>query len=238
MTSDVTRTRLTQVVVALAGIAAVIVMLWLGLWQMRVFENAESSSAAERAALPPVPLLDNVTADGTLTGDVYGRQVVVPGRYLPDETLLVPSAAGLRVLTAFQVPDGRVVPVVRGLAPAAEPAPAPPSDEVTLTGVFLPSEPEAEVPAGELGSVRLAALAQLWPRQQLLPGFLTLNADLAAAEGLAATEPVLPTQEDGPWRNAGYALQWWVFAAFAGFMTVRFVRAIGRAGTVDEPADS
>jgi cytochrome oxidase assembly protein ShyY1 len=30
------------------------------------------------------------------------------------------------------------------------------------------------------------------------------------------------------WRNAAYALQWWVFAAFAAFMWVKMVREDAR----------
>lgn len=238
LTADEKVTRLKQVLVGVVGFALVAVMLWLGLWQMRVFEDSETRSAAARAALPPVPLLENVAADGTLTGDVYGRQVTVKGHYIAGQELVVPSARGPRVLTAFEVADGRVVPVVRGLQPASGAAPAPAAGETSVSGVFLPSEPEAATPSETgMGSLRLARLAQLWP-QQLLPGFVTVNPDLATAAGLEPAVPELPTQEDGPWRNAGYALQWWVFAGFAGFMTVRFVKALGRTGTVDEPADS
>ncbi len=237
-TTEEQATRLKQVLVGVLGFAVVAVMLWLGLWQMRVFEDAETRSAAARAALPSVPLLENVAADGTLTGDVYGRQVSVTGHYLAGQELVVPSAGGPRVVTAFEVADGRVVAVVRGLRPESGSTPAPAPGESTLTGVFLPSEKEPTTPSDSgLGSLRLARLAQVWP-QQLLPGFLTVNSDLATAAGLRPAVAELPTQEDGPWRNAGYALQWWVFAGFAGFMTVKFVRALGRTGTVDEPVDS
>ena len=49
-----------------------------------------------------------------------------------------------------------------------------------------------------------------------------------ASSGVAAATS-LPSGE-GSIQNAGYALQWWVFAAFAAFMTLRFVRTIGRDG--------
>lgn len=217
--------RVKQALVAAVGLAAAGVMLWLGLWQMQVFEDKENSSAQARAALPPVALLDNVATDGT-PGDVYGRQVRVTGQYLPDQQVLVTDhAGGVRVLTALQVPDGRVLPVVRGAAVPGRQPPAPPSGTVDVVGVFLPSEPGTDSP---IGSVRLPTLAQQWP-QQLLPGFVTLNPDGAAAQGLDQA-PLTLLGGEGSWQNYGYALQWWVFAAFALFMTVRFVRAIGRQG--------
>lgn len=217
--------RFKQALVAVVGLAVAGVMLWLGLWQMQVFEDKETSSAQARAALAPVPLLDNVATDGT-PGDVYGRQVSVTGVYLPDQQLLVTDeTGGVRVLTALQVPDGRVLPVVRGAGVPGEQIPPPSSGPVEVVGVFLPSEPGTDSPTG---SVRLPTLAQEW-QQQLFPGFVTLNPELAAAQGLAPAAVSLPTGE-GSWQNYGYALQWWVFAAFAIFMTIRFVRAIGRQG--------
>jgi len=78
--------------------------------------------------------------------------------------------------------------------------------------------------------VRLPVLAQFWP-QQLLPGFITLPAAASAAQGLDTAVVALPSGS-GSIQNIGYALQWWVFAAFGAFMTVRFVRALGRDGSL------
>nr|WP_300147399.1 SURF1 family protein [Propionicimonas sp.] len=224
--------RVRQWLVAVLGTAVCVAMLGLGLWQMRVFEDKENESAALRAQQPPVALLDLVNTDGTV-GDVYGKRVTVEGRYLPEQQLLVVGEDGtLRVLSAFEVDDGRVLPVVRGTVASGAAAPTPPAGRITQGGIFLPSEAGAEhsVPAGALPSVRLPALAQDWP-QQLLPGFVTLPAQDSAAQGLGEATVSLPTGE-GSIQNIGYALQWWVFAAFGAFMTVRFVRALGVKGTL------
>ena len=219
--------------VALLGTALTLGMLWLGLWQMRVFEDKENESAAARAAQPPVALLDLVSADGTV-GDVYGKGH--GGRALPDQQLPVVAADGTtRIVTAFLLEDGRVLPVVRGSVPSdagANAVPSAPSGSLTQGGVFLPSEAGADHETREdaLGSVRLPALAQLWP-QQLMPGFITLSAADSADQGLGPATTVLPTGE-GSLQNAGYALQWWAFAAFAAFMTFRFVRTLGRRGSL------
>ena len=120
--------------VALLGTALTLGMLWLGLWQMRVFEDKENESAAARAAQPPVALLDLVSADGTV-GDVYGKRVTVVGRYLPDQQLPVVAADGTtRIVTAFLLEDGRVLPVVRGSVPSdagANAVPSAPSGSLT-----------------------------------------------------------------------------------------------------------
>ncbi len=232
------RSRLLQWLVGILGTAICLTMLGLGLWQMRVFEDKENENAALRAQQPAVPLLENVADDGTV-GDIYGKPVTVSGTYLPDQQVLVVDADGsVRVLSALQVADGRVLAVVRGTvgSPSAT-IPAPPTGVVTQAGVFLPSEAsdDRSVPEGTLASVRLGALAQLWP-QQLLPGFITLSASDSAAQGLGAATVALPTGE-GSLQNIGYALQWWVFAAFGAFMTVRFVRALGRRGSLGTLAD-
>jgi len=231
-------TRLRQWLVAVLGAAVCLTMLVLGLWQMRVFEGKENENAALRAQQAAVPLLENVAADGTV-GDVYGRTVTVTGTYLPAEQVLVLDADGaVRVLSALQVEDGRVLAVVRGTVPAVSlTIPPPPAGTVAVAGVFLPSDAadQRAVPAGTLASVRLGALAQVWP-QQLLPGYVTLSAADSRAQGLAPATVALPTGE-GSLQNIGYALQWWVFAAFGAFMTVRFVRALGRRGSLGTLAE-
>ncbi|HEY3408597.1 MAG TPA: SURF1 family protein [Propionicimonas sp.] len=230
--------RARQWLIAVVGTVLTVAMLWLGLWQMRVFEDKENESAAARAGQPAVPLLDFVGEDGTV-GDIYGKPASVTGHYLPDQQARIRAEDGtVRVLTAFQVADGRVLAVVRGVLPAGRAAiPEPPAGELTQSGVFLPSEAgSGQNDSGtELGTVRLAVLAQFWP-QQLLPGFITLPAADSAAQGLATAVVALPSGS-GSIQNIGYALQWWVFAAFGAFMTVRFIRALGRDGSLGTLAD-
>ena len=225
--------RAKQWLIAVVGAVLTVAMLWLGLWQMRVFEDKENESAAARAAQPAVPLLDFVAADGTV-GDIYGKPASATGRYLPSQQARVVAEDGtVRVLTALQLADGRVLAVVRGvLPPAMATIPEPPGGEVTPAGIFLPSEAgtDSADSGTELRSVRLAALAQFWP-QQLLPGFITLPAADSAAQGLIPAVVALPSGS-GSIQNVGYALQWWVFAAFSAFMTVRFIRALSRDGSL------
>jgi cytochrome oxidase assembly protein ShyY1 len=154
--------------------------------------------------------------------------VSVSGHYVAAQQVLVVAKDGTgRVLTAFQLADGRVVAIARGVGTGRE---VPPSGDLTQTGVFLPTEAASDwtVPAGAYGSVRLQALAQVWP-QPVVSGYVTLDAAEAQAQGLAAAAVVLPTL-DGQFRNAGYALQWWAFAAFALVMSVLIARNYRRRG--------
>lgn len=224
-----------QWAVGLVGALVTLAMLLLGLWQMQVFENQGNRDATQRSTAAPVDLMPLIPPDGSV-GDVYGRNVRVAGHYSPDESVVVVDRHGTRrYVTALLLDDGRALPIVRG---TGDHATATPTGDVTLTGVFLPSEAaenDRSVGSGELTSVRLPALQQTWS-QQLAPGFVTLNADEARAEQLTPAIVALPSK-DGALRNFGYALQWWVFAAFAVTMTVIWIRTLGRRALADD-ADS
>lgn len=221
--------RLRQALVLALGVLAAAVMVVLGLWQMQVFLDQESQSAEARSQGDPVPLMSRVSADNAVD-DVYGRRVTVQGTYLPSQQLVArDSADSARVLAALQLADGRVLPVVLGVLPDSGQVPIA-RGHVQITGVFLASDkapdPVPVLSAGEVASVRLPALAQLWT-QPLLPGYVTLPDADAEQLGLAAAPLALPGGE-GSVRNEGYALQWWVFAAFALGVSVKISRDIGK----------
>ena len=208
------------------GVLAALIMGWLGLWQAQVFVNQGQSAAAAITGEPVQALDASVTGDNV--GGLWGHTVSVSGHYLPDQQVLVVGSDGTgRVVTAFQLSDGRVVAIARGVGSGRE---VPPTGDLAQTGVFLPTEAAADwtVPTGTYGSVRLQALAQVWP-QPVVSGYVTLDASEAKAQGLNAAAVVLPTL-DGQFRNAGYALQWWAFAVFALVMSVLIARNYRRRG--------
>lgn len=206
-------------------------LIILGYWQLRVYHAQGQQAAAQRAGQPTVRLTE-VAPAGSPVRDGYGRSVILTGHYLPDDQLLVPLAGSpdaFRVLTAFQLDGGLVVPVVRGVVRGGSPAaPPPPIGSAQQVGVLLPSEEASgvELAAGRLGSVRVPALAQLWPPLQT-DGYVVLSAADAAGQGLEPAPLVLP-EGSGRLRNGAYALQWWVFAAFAVGLGVRIARDVGR----------
>ncbi len=208
------------------GVVAALIMGWLGLWQAQVFANQGKSAAAAITGEPIAALDASVTGDGV--NGLWGRTVSVTGHYIATQQVLVVSKDGTgRVLTGFQLADGRVVAIARGVGSGRE---VPPSGDLTQTGVFLPTEAAADwpVPSGTYGSVRLQALAQVWP-QPVVSGYVTLDASEAQSQGLSVAAVVLPTL-DGQFRNAGYALQWWAFAIFALVMSVLLARNYRRRG--------
>lgn len=219
-------TILKQVLVVALGVAAAFVMVNLGLWQMQAFVDSGNRGIEERAAQPPVPLETMLISEG-VDGDAYGKQVTATGTYLPDQEILIPSEVGVRVLTALELSDGRIMPVIRGVAADAADVGSPPSGEVKQSGLLLPGEGDVPgTPPGELGSVRMPVLAQKWP-QQLVPGFITLSNEDSTEQGLMAGTVNLP-EGQGSFQNGGYALQWWIFAAVGLGITIRAAIGIGR----------
>ncbi|HHV21390.1 MAG TPA: SURF1 family protein [Propionibacterium sp.] len=213
-----------QLIIWSIGLLVTAVMLGLGLWQMESFQNQGREALIARMEEPAVPLAQAAPL-GEMPHDGYGRTVEASGTYLADQQLVVPiyqDETRHRVLTALELPDGSVVPVVRGVG---EGVPAPPPAGVSeVRGVLLPSEApgESEVSEGQIGSVRLPQLTQMW-EQPLVPGFVVLDAELARAQGLSPAEVTLPSSA-GHARNQGYALQWWIFAAAAIAATVKLSR--------------
>lgn len=223
-----THTWLKQAGLVALGVLIAAGMVVLGLWQLDVYERQGTEVAAARASAAPVALTTVAPAGGTVQ-DGFGRRVTFTGTYDPRLQVLVPTDGGYRVLTGLEQADGSVVAVVRGTE-ATPVAPVPPSGEVTRTGVLLPSEEtdpsSAGLPSGQIPTVRLPVLAQTWPGP-LVGGFVTLDAEGAQAEGLSPVTVDLP-EAQGRLRNGAYALQWWVFAAFALGMSIRVARDVGR----------
>ncbi len=242
-------------------VAVVIVFVRLGWWQFTVAQDAGiAAQLAEQAAVPALPVEAvlsphqpfpedgagrPVTATGTY--DVQG-QFVVPGRLLDGATVswvvtpLVVDATGARLA------------VVRGALAeeAGAAAPVPPSGQVVVVGTLAPGESPAAAPdladegGGDgtttvRGSVDLSVLANSWPGE-LYNAFVFSTMEQAAGAGptpdgsLQAIPPPSFVSASLDWRNVGYALQWWVFAAFAVAMFVRMVHEDARTGRRAEAA--
>ena len=225
------------------GIVLAALMVLLGIWQLDVYQ-AQGQAAASRRAAEPAVQLTTVAPPAAAVQDGYGRTVEFSGTYRADLQLLVPDSSGRnRVLTGLQQADGSIVPVVRGIADRLT---TPPSGAVDEAGVLLPTEEAPAqrsaggVPAGDqLAAVQLPVLAQRWPGP-LIGGFVVLSVPDATAQGLTPAVPDLPAGT-GRLRNGAYALQWWVFAAFAIALSIRMARD-GRLGATlpgssdDDPA--
>lgn len=218
------------------AVLVVIAFVQLGRWQLGVAEDeALRESLKEAQSRQPVaietvlrPHLDFPNTLSThpvsAVGEFGTDQVIVAGRRLDGRT-------GYWVVAPLKVAaTGANLPVLRGWVPSPEQAPPVPSGTVTVTGGLAPPESPyagSPPPEGQLGSIDTSVLVNRWPGE-LYNAFVFQKSETPApsAAALGALERVpTPTGDTGiKWRNAAYAMQWWVFALFALYLWWRTVR--------------
>jgi surfeit locus 1 family protein len=133
--------------------------------------------------------------------------------------------------------------------------PPAPSGEVDLVGWLQPtesnqsgqsgsqSEEDAEPDHGDrvIRHLRVADLVQLLDGQDLYGAYVVareaLPADAAAGVDAATLDQLPPASRFTGLRNILYAIEWWVFAAFAVFLWWRYVRDATAEPPLGEPAD-
>lgn len=140
------------------------------------------------------------------------------------------DALGTWVVTAFEVDDDGVVPVVRGWLAAGEDTPAPPTGELDLVGSLEPTEPDAlrdpgrdVLPQGQVEIISSAELISLW-QPPLYQGFVIQQDPTPTSPLQQVDSPARSVQVVTNWQNAAYGVQWWLFGMFAVFWFARMVR--------------
>ncbi|MDF2093826.1 SURF1 family protein [Knoellia sp. 3-2P3] len=226
-------------------VAILVSFTWLGLWQLDVARDRGRAEAVEKA--PAQPVVDLATVVGPhqqFPDDGSGRLVRATGSYAAGGQLLVAprlldGRTGYWVVAPFVVDStGGTLAVVRGFTTDPAAVPEPPAGTLTLVGSLAPGESPAEAPAPPAGvapahplagSIDLAVLVNQWEGD--LYNAFAFGTEERGADGApldaAPLERVPPPRigEAGlSWRNAAYALQWWIFAAFAAYMWFRMVR--------------
>jgi cytochrome oxidase assembly protein ShyY1 len=236
-------TLLVAVLVVCAGFG------WLGSWQLNVARDRGAAEALRELRNASVVPIDQVLApQRSFTAAADGRRVSAQGSYDASQQVLVAGrlepgtdrtdgTVGWWVVSALRTSSGAWLPVVRGWVahpddPAAAPAAAP-SGPATVQGVLQPDEPPASSPPvdGRLETLDVADLVNRWGTP-IYNGFLVLTSQRAdVPAGAAQPTPVPPPapQRHGiAWRNAAYAVQWWVFAGFALVMWGKMVQQAAR----------
>lgn len=229
------------------AVAAVAFCVVMGLWQMGAYDSRQEHERADKQNVPRVALTDELWGrDQPFQSTLNHRPVTVDGAFAPTaEQLWVTGKeqggrTGAWLLAPFVVADsGEALLVVRGWAPEATGLPAVPTGDVTLEAVLEPGESTGtpyDPDRREIGSVRIPALTNELPFD-LYSGF-AISTTATAAGGLELVPP--PEPGDVSWtvglRNLAYAVQWWVFGAFALFMWWRMSAesvAAARAADVD-----
>ena len=237
---------------------------WLGVWQYDAWQTRRAFDAADLTLVEPRPLDAVIGPDDPFPGTRVGQPVVLEGTWVPDGTVYVSGReqgrrTGFWAVTplAIGASDDPAVPVVRGFTRTVADAPAPPRGPARLVGWLQPPEGTGEVDPDPdddvLPQLRIADVIQ--HVDQDLYGAYAVVADRAAAGrwpvGDAATNPgtgglapaALEQLPDAgrftAVRNLLYALEWWVFAAFAVFIWWRWAPDTAAAEREeDEPPDA
>ncbi|MGA8048464.1 MAG: SURF1 family protein [Dermatophilaceae bacterium] len=235
---------------------------WLGAWQLEEARAEGRAQAIERAAaLPVAPLTEVVEPQSEFPRDGSTRRVTATGSYAADGQVLIAERrldgqVGYWVVSPFVVDGtGATIPVLRGFVSDAAQAPAPPAGGIGLAGGLAPGESprsEAGLADGVYRSIDLSVLVNRWDTEVYNAFVFATDETVlsgadagspAALDGLTRVPPPTGAQSELNLKNAMYALQWWVFAAFGFFLWWRMIRQAHRedlqraAGQpVDEPA--
>lgn len=231
--ADLVRTasRPRWLIALVALVAFVVVCVILGRWQ---WDRTQDILAAERAAASePVALVDIVARDGTWNNQEIGRSVILDGVFTGDELLLpnreYEGRTGTWTITRFQLDEGPSVAVVRGWLPTDLQSPPIRQDPTRVEGVLHPNEAFYEgANESRIITVDSAALAKEW-NTELVDGYVMMQVQDPILLAADAPAPVIvpPTVQVGevpfPLQNFFYAIQWWIFAAFAIFVYARWL---------------
>ncbi len=238
---------------ALVALAFISGCVFLGSWQ---WDRTQNIIEAERVAVSAPIEIEEVAAVGEpLPDESIGRPVVARGRYLAGGQVIVEQRSlrgqpGVWVLTPLELSDGSVIGVLRGwLNSATAAGVGPPTGDVIVSGIMHPDErfyPDAVTEPGTAVAISSARQSESWgPGTR--SGYVMLTetstgSDELSGSATTAPEPAAPTVQTAdvpfPLQNFFYAVQWWIFAAFAVVVYLRWLwlDVAGEAtGAVGEP---
>jgi cytochrome oxidase assembly protein ShyY1 len=220
------------------AIAAAVVMVFLGIWQWHRYEersavNDRIDAADTVAALPLTSVMSAPTTPGT-AGRSPGNarswtKVTVTGRYDPANEIqargrTVNGDVGFEIVTPLLLSDGSAVLIDRGWLPqggdalAAPQVPPAPAGPVTVVGQIHLSESRptpVQHRDGRLDTRRISVprLAHSLP-YPVYGAYVLLTSQTPTA---SAQFTQIPIDHEDAWQNAGYTVQWWLFAGMALF---------------------
>jgi cytochrome oxidase assembly protein ShyY1 len=224
---------------AALAVAAAVVMVFLGNWQLHRYHersaiNDRIDAADSVQAIPMTSLLARPTAAaraGNAPGkDLAWTKISVTGRYDPAHEIqararTVNGDVGFEIVTPLILDDGAAVLVDRGWIPAppggaiaAPTVPVAPGGQVTVVGQVHLSESRPtpiEHRDGRLDTRRISVphLAHEMP-YPVYGAYVLLTGQTPTAD---AAFTAVPIDHEDSWQNAGYTVQWWLFAGMALF---------------------
>jgi cytochrome oxidase assembly protein ShyY1 len=228
----------------LAMVMCVAIAVGLGLWQLDAWSQHRADAARDLARDPAVPLSSVMSGDSTFPGRSLGRPVSFSGTWLTEDTVYVSDREhhghrGYWVVTPVLVSGTQsAMPVVRGWSSKTD-ATAP-SGPVEVTGWLEPTEGSSDIdpdPQDDvIPAMRIASLVELVDAD-LYSGYVVAR-DLSTGDSSLAA--VAPASSPGVsaftgLRNLLYAIEWWVFGAFALFIWARWCQDSLRDARPSDP---
>ncbi|QCW49209.1 SURF1 family protein [Nocardioides dongxiaopingii] len=231
----------------LLGLVCVLVAGGLGVWQYEAWQQHRENERVDLTQGEPVALADVLGPDDGFPADRIGQPVEIDGTWLPDATVFVgdrrhEGVDGYWVVTPITsgAVDQPAVPVVRGWVEDPADAPAPPTGAGEVTGWLQPPE--------GTGAADEDPTDDVFPQLRIADLVQRVDGDLygayAVAEGGVDGLPAGDLEElpepssTTALKNILYAIEWWVFGAFAGFIWWRFVRESRAPAVADHPVPS
>lgn len=230
----------------LAMIVCVSIAVGLGVWQYDAWETRRAEAARDISDEKPVALDTLMTGDSAFPGRDLGRPVAFDGAWVGDTVFIadryLDDEKGYWVVQFLEVAgNSSAMPVVLGWVDRPE-APGLAGPGGTVTGWLQATEgtgPADDDPTdGIIPSMRVASLVEKLDTD-LYSGYVvareyTANGDQGPGGGStirAVTPDAVPAVSGfTALRNILYAVEWWIFAAFAFFVWFRWC-----ADTLDPP---
>lgn len=221
-------------------VVAVAAAVWLGLWQLGAWQAHREADKRDVSSEPAVPLTKLIGPDDPFPGEDLGRPVTFAGTWVPGETLYVAHRElhgrdGYWVVTPVLVGKS-AMPVVRGWSKTA--TSTPPSGPVQVTGWLQASEgsgpPDDDAHDNVIVSMRVASLVERISTD-IYSGYVVAQ-EMTPTPKAAALEPVTAASipeisSFSGLRNLLYAVQWWIFGAFAVFIWWKWCRELLASGS-------
>jgi cytochrome oxidase assembly protein ShyY1 len=209
-------------------IFGVVLMIWLGFWQLDRLDQRKAFNEAvvERSDEPPVSLTDLLSEPDFDPATAEWRRVTVEGTWLPGQVIVFNRTQngqpGDNIVTPLLLDghdgqDSLTVLINRGFVPVGVDDPGPPEIGVEVLARVRPSQERqrgglTDATDGPVTEIRRVDIPQLALQMDgnVAPVYLDLIASIPEA-GPSAPIPVpAPTVDDGP--HLSYAMQWFIFA--------------------------
>jgi surfeit locus 1 family protein len=235
----------------IVGLLLSLVFIRLGIWQLSRLDErrTENQVVEDRRGEPSRPLEGILGQYGTDVDAMVHRSAVAEGEFRSDAEFFsigrtYDSLSGTLVATPFDLEDGSVLIVVRGLVPPGSPGPPaegyePATGPLVIEGVLLGGEQPSSIREPEPEDGVLVSLSRLdlefideYVEGEVLPVSMMLDGTSVPYPSEAPLP--IPHQELTEGSHLGYAVQWFGFALI---IAVGVGALVYRAGTTTPAAE-